>query len=121
MHELSIASDLFKIVKEKARENNLKKITKISIKVGVASGIDKVFLKHTFVDHIFPESIAQDAELELVEDSLQAQCKSCEKKINTENKFIISCPACGGVDIEITKGKDIYLECIEGDTKNIAD
>ena len=116
MHELGIAQDLFAIVKEKAKENNLKKVTKISIKVGVTSGIKKDFLKHSLVDHIFPKTIAQGARLELIEELPAARCKDCGKAIDAQSMPTLNCPTCGSFKIEITKGKDVYLESIEGDT-----
>ena len=115
MHELGIAKDLFKIVKEKARVNNLKRVTKIRIKVGVASGIEKDFLKHSFIDHIFPKTLAEEAKLEFIREPVEARCKNCGQKLDTQDKFTVSCPACGSVNIEIIRGKDIYLENIEGD------
>lgn len=115
MHELGIAKDLFKIVKEKARVNNLKRVTKIRIKVGVASGIEKDFLRHSFIDHISPSTFAEGAKLEFIKEPVEARCKNCGKKIDTQDKFAVSCPACGSVNIEIIRGKDIYLENIEGD------
>ena len=126
MHELGIAQDLFKIVKEKARGNNLKKVTKIRIKVGVASGIEKDFLRHSFIDHISPSTFAEGAKLEFIKEPVEARCKNCGKKIDTQDKFTpleeksltgftVGCPACGSVNIEIIRGRDIYLENIEGD------
>ena len=115
MHELGIAQDLFKIIEEKARENSLKSVTKIRVKVGVASGIDKDFLRHSFIDHIFPKSIAAGAELEFMEEPLTARCKDCQKTIVTQESPTSGCPACGSVNIEITKGKDVYIENIEGE------
>ena len=46
MHELGIAQDLFHIVEDKAKENNLKAVTKIVVVVGEASGIEEDFLRH---------------------------------------------------------------------------
>ena len=115
MHELGMAQDLFKIVETKARDNNLKNITKISIKVGVASGVEKDFLRHSFVDHIFPKSLAAGAELELIDESLAAKCEDCEEAIGAPDGSALNCPTCGSFRIKIMKGKDIYVESIEGD------
>lgn len=116
MHELGIAQDLFQIVKERAEENNLKKVTKIKICLGVASGIEKGFLEHSFIDHIFPKSIAEGAMLEIIHEPMETHCKDCGKELNTDEKFTLTCPACGSFNIEITKGKEVYIETIEGDT-----
>jgi hydrogenase nickel incorporation protein HypA/HybF len=115
MHELGIASELFKIALKKAGGNNLKIVTKLVIKVGVASGIEKDFLRHSFTDHILPKTIAEGAELELVEEPVEIKCRNCGKKISTQDGPKPGCPRCGSFNTEITKGKDVYLESIEGD------
>jgi len=115
MHELGIARDLFKIVVQKAKENSLKAVTKVRIKVGVASGIEEGLLRHSFLDHIFPGTIAEGAELELVEEAVETKCKDCGTQIESSQEFILHCPACGSFNIEVTKGKDVYLESIEGE------
>ena len=114
MHELGIARDLFMIVEKKARENNLKKVTKVRINLGIASGIKENFLRHSFIDHIFPETIAWDAELEIIKEGVEARCRGCGKDIDTQAEFSMNCPACGNFDVEIIRGKDTYLEDIEG-------
>lgn len=115
MHELGLAQDLFRIVAEKAQENKLKKVTKLRIKVGVASGIEADFLRHSLLEHTLPETMAEGAELEFVEELLLAQCPDCQKEIKAQAQLTLSCPDCGSRDIEITQGKDVYLESIEGD------
>ena len=115
MHELGIASDLFAVVKEKARESGLKRITLISIKIGEAAGIDPEFLRHSFVDHLFPGTIAAGADLKFGEEKLAAVCRDCGKEIEPGGTPVLNCPACGGFQVEITRGKDVYVESIEGE------
>ena len=114
MHELGIAKDLFEIIKEKARQKQLIKITKITIKLGVASGIEKDFLEHSFYDHIFPGSFAEGAKIEIVSEPVIIKCKKCHKELNSD-KFTVNCPNCNSFDLEIISGKDVYIENIEGE------
>ncbi len=115
MHELGMARDLFKIVLQTARENNLKTITDVKIIVGVASGIEQDLLRHSFADHLFSGTIAEGAELELVEQAVEAKCKDCGKLMDTSREIASLCPACGSAEIEVIQGKDVYLESIEGE------
>jgi len=115
MHELSIAQDLFHIVEDKAKENNLKAITKILVVVGEASGIEEDFLRHSLMDHIMPGTIAEKAELEITKERLQARCLACGIEIDPQQSFSLRCPNCGDNDLEITQGKNVYLQTIEGE------
>ncbi|HEA46838.1 MAG TPA: hydrogenase maturation nickel metallochaperone HypA [bacterium] len=114
MHELGIAKDLFAKVNEKAKETGLKRITRIKIKLGEASGIEEGFLRHSFIDHILPGSIAEEATLEIEKEEVKARCLDCGKDISTQEAGL-SCPHCGGNDIEIISGKNVYIENIEGE------
>lgn len=115
MHELGIAEDLFHIVKDKAKENNLKAVTKIVVVVGEASGIEEDFLKHSLMDHIMPGTIAEKAELEITKEPLQARCVACGKEIDVQQNSSLECPDCGDDNLEITQGKNVYLQSIEGE------
>jgi len=115
MHELSIAQDLFRIVEDKAKESNLKAVTKIVVVVGEASGIEEDFLRHSLVDHLMPGTIAQSAELEIIIEPLQARCLSCGIGIDFRGNYPLRCPNCADNNLEITKGKAVYIQTIEGE------
>ncbi|HBU69355.1 MAG TPA: hypothetical protein DEE98_03120 [Elusimicrobia bacterium] len=114
MHELGIAKDLWAIIVQKAKENNISKITKITIMIGETSGIEADFLKHSLVDHIMPGSIAGDATLELLDEKIAAKCKKCGREITKDTIMTIKCPFCGSMQIDITAGKETYVKSIEG-------
>ena len=72
MHEHGIGRELWKVIEEQAKQNNLMKITKISIVVGKASGIEKELIVHTMKDHIIPGTFANSAELEFINEDAGA-------------------------------------------------
>ncbi|MFB0526912.1 MAG: hydrogenase maturation nickel metallochaperone HypA [bacterium] len=115
MHELGIAQDLFRIVEDKAKQNNLKVVTRIVVIVGEASGIEEDFLRDSLTGHFLPGTIAEKAELEINKEPLQAKCLACGKETNVQQSFSLSCPNCGHNNLEITQGKNVYIRTIEGD------
>lgn len=115
MHELGLAKDLFHIIKERVKANNLKRITSIKIKLGVASGIDESFLIHSFTHHLFPNTIAEGAKLEIIKEFPVVKCKGCGAKIDIKDEPILSCPECKKMDMEVVAGRDIRIEEIEGE------
>jgi hydrogenase nickel incorporation protein HypA/HybF len=123
MHELGIAKELFNIILQTAKENSIKSISKIVIKVGVNSGIDPKFLEHSFKDHILPDSIAKNSELKIVIEPIKLKCNKCGKIMNYNNKnksneihnLSSNCPHCKSSDLQIISGKDVYVDTIESD------
>ncbi|MBI5573396.1 MAG: hydrogenase maturation nickel metallochaperone HypA [Elusimicrobia bacterium] len=114
MHELGIAKDLLDIVLLKAKENHLNKITKISLMLGEASGIEEDFLRHSLIDHLLSGTIAENCYLEISKEDVKAKCKKCSTEFEP-SEMIFDCPSCKSKEIEILSGKDVYVASIEGE------
>jgi hydrogenase nickel incorporation protein HypA/HybF len=114
MHELGIAQDFWKIIKQHAEANGLKAVTKIVIVLGEASGIEEDFLRHSLKDHALPGTIAEKAEIAFVRKTLSACCRDCGRVITKDSMLSLCCPQCGGRNIDIVSGKEAHVESIEG-------
>ncbi|OGS23058.1 MAG: hypothetical protein A2252_08030 [Elusimicrobia bacterium RIFOXYA2_FULL_39_19] len=115
MHETGIARDLFEKLLIEAKHNNLKKVTKVTVKLGEAGGVLEDLLRHSFIDHIFPGTIADKAKLVVIKEPLRSKCLNCGEEITADTITFDGCPKCKSKNIELVSGKDIYLESIEGD------
>ncbi|MCL2335442.1 MAG: hydrogenase maturation nickel metallochaperone HypA [Endomicrobia bacterium] len=114
MHEHGIAKDMWKVIADEAEKNGIKKITKVTIVLGEASGIEQSFLTHSFADHIFAENeIASGAELEYEIMPLAAKCNVCLKDIKPSDMDNLVCPHCKSNDIKIVSGREAYVKSIE--------
>jgi len=67
------------------------------------------------LDHIMPATIAEKAELEITREPLQARCLTCGIGIDFRNDYSLRCPNCGDNNLEVTRGKSIYVQAIEGE------
>lgn len=112
MHELGMAKDLFKVILEKAAEKNLSRITSVRIKAGEASGIEHEFLAHSLKDHVFPGTPAEGCALDIAGERVSAVCSGCGEHPGADDIF--KCPSCGGDEFEITAGRDVLVEEVEG-------
>lgn len=115
MHELGIAKDFWQIIQKHAAANNLTRVTKITITLGEASGIEADFLRHSLCDHTLPGTIAEGAELEIITLPLAARCATCSARLDKGSLTALCCPRCGGTDIEMISGKEAHVQGIEGE------
>lgn len=115
MHELGIAQDFWSVAKSQAEQHGLKKITRITIVVGEASGFEIDFLRHSLKDHILPGTIGANAVLDFIAQPLEASCNQCGSRITKDSMMALNCPHCSSADIRITSGKDSYVQSIEGE------
>lgn len=112
MHETMLARRLFNEAQEMAFRLGVDRISRLKVRLGVASGIDKDVLRYDFIEHIFPETIAEDAELEVILEPLIAKCVKCKKEI-TQIGAGGGCPDCGSKELDIISGMNVAVEGVE--------
>ena len=113
MHEVSIIQNVISIVSEKASENNLEKVNKVSLKIGELSGVHEDSLRFAF-NAVSKDTIACGAELIIEKVEATAKCNSCNIsfKIDYFNKL---CPKCKVFCDNVLSGYELYINTIEGD------
>ena len=114
MHEMGIITHLAKTLDETAKEQNIKKITKVTIQVGEVSGI----MTNLFNDcyNYFKVKNPVIASSELVIEPIRAItfCDSCKKEYSTI-KYGRQCPYCDSFETYLIKGNECIIKEIEID------
>lgn len=113
MHELSIMSNILKIILEYAENNNAKRITKIYLRIGALSDIVPEWAQLYF-DMISNETIASNAELVIEKVPIRMKCLSCDNEYNLEmNELSPFCIRCESSEIELLSGRELSISSIE--------
>ena len=116
MHEFGIIHNIIKMLEEVGKENNLKIINKVTIRIGKLRQVFPDFLQFAF-ENMSQNTIAQNAELIIKEIPIKMKCNSCKQEFIVEcNTYI--CPTCGEACLEMLSGKEVYIESIEGEEKD---
>lgn len=113
MHELSIVSNIFTIVENIARENQLSRVTKISLVVGRMRQVVPVAMDMAF-RAVTKDTIAEDAELEIKYLPIVMRCRSCGSSSQVNDCCFI-CPQCESVQLDIIQGQELLISHIEGE------
>ena len=111
MHELSITQSMLEVALEQAEKSEAKEIKKINVVVGEMTGIVEQCVQFYF-KFLGKGTIAEGAVLSFAKVPTTARCRSCGKHFEVE-EFAWACPHCGDNDIEITAGKELFVESIE--------
>lgn len=113
MHELTVVSNIFKIILETAENNNLSKISKISLKVGRQRHLSSDLMEFAF-NSVSNNTIAAGATLDIKKVDIKMLCRSCGRDfIVKDNTYL--CIFCGAPGLETISGKDLLIESIEGE------
>ncbi len=113
MHEWSIADNLVKLVVKAVEREGLASVSRVVIQVGVLRQVIPESLEMAF-SFLAGETAIAGAGLEIEVVPLKARCRDCGAEIR-EGEFIFICPACGGFDLDILSGKELFIDYIEGE------
>lgn len=109
MHEYSIAKNLAYIIFDKVNKEKPKKVNKIVIVVGEASGVEKEFLEHSLREHILKNTICEYSELVFEVEKPKIKCNQCKTEYTEP---VLKC-ICGGDNFDVVSGKDVFVKSIE--------
>jgi len=110
MHELSIAESIIDIVNENTKQHPDKKVNKITLDIGVLSGVIPEALTFAF-EELLKHSPYKNAMIEMNHIKAKAVCHQC-KFIFEPNDIFTPCPACHSSDIELIEGKELNVRSI---------
>ncbi len=108
MHELAIAGHVVDIA---ARHADGRRVTKVYLKVGHLRQVVPSALSFSF-ELVAQGTSVEGAELDLEEVPAAGRCRGCGTEIRLKT-FPLQCEVCGGLEMEITQGEELYVESLE--------
>jgi hydrogenase nickel incorporation protein HypA/HybF len=111
MHEFGITENIINIALNKAGEVQASKITRVNVVIGELSGFVPDCIQFYF-DSLSKDTIAQEAVLHFELVPAQLRCRNCSTIFHPQDTSW-SCPKCRGQSVEISKGRELYIESIE--------
>ncbi len=137
MHELALADSVVKAAIQAADDAGIDKIARIVVKVGELQQIEKDLFEFSLTSVIpSQDERLTDAEFDVAEEAVRFECRACGRGYGRSDVDIDAagdqgeavhfipelshafarCPSCGSPDFDITHGRGITLERIEGIT-----
>jgi hydrogenase nickel incorporation protein HypA/HybF len=108
VHELAIAESVVRIAE---RHADGRRVTKVYLKVGHLRQVVPSALAFGF-ELVAQETSVEGAQLVLEEVPATGMCRACGSESRLES-FPLQCKACGGSDLEIVAGEELYVESLE--------
>jgi len=108
MHELSLLENVKEIVEEYALNQQFKKVSQITLEIGVLSCIEPDALRFGF-DVVMQGTLAEQAELILLELAGQGVCQRCHQSVSMKTLYE-PCQFCGHPFITITQGTEMRIK-----------
>ena len=111
MHELPIAQHTLERVLAHAREAGGGQVTAINLVIGQLSGVVETSFRF-YWDLIAEGTEAAGARIQMAWVDVALGCRGCGGAFPPDGRDY-RCPACGGRQVEIVRGRECFLESIE--------
>jgi hydrogenase nickel incorporation protein HypA/HybF len=108
MHELSIAESVVSIAERHAAG---RRVARVEVRVGHLRQVVPSALEFAF-ELVSQGTVIEGAELSLQEVPAAGRCRGCGSE-GELGGFPFSCRACGGFDIEVTRGEELTVDSLE--------
>jgi len=111
MHEIAICQNILDILREQARMQNYRRVTRLRLEIGPFSGIEIEALRFGF-DVVARDSLAEGAVLEIDQTEATAHCLSCGLESRIKQRFD-PCPHCGSRRLKVMSGEELRIKELE--------
>jgi hydrogenase nickel incorporation protein HypA/HybF len=111
MHEMSIAESVLQIIEESARAEGCARVKTVWLEIGQLACVEKEALRFCF-DAVMKDSIAEGAQLEIVETAGQGRCTQCGGEAQIAALYE-ACPQCGSYTMQVIAGDVMRVKELE--------
>lgn len=108
MHELSIAASIVEVA---ARHADGRRVERVFVRVGHLRQVVPSALAFGFA-LVAQGTAVEGAELRIEAVPARGVCRACGAESELES-FPLVCGACGGFDLELLAGEELYVESLE--------
>jgi hydrogenase nickel incorporation protein HypA/HybF len=112
MHELPITQGILQVALDTAQQNSAQSITDICLVIGAMSSIVDDSVQFYF-DILSRETAAAGARLHFRRIPATATCWHCQHQFEVIPPLAAECPVCGSAQLQVTGGREFYVESIE--------
>ena len=111
MHEISLCEGVLQVMLESAQREGYTRVKTVWLEIGELSGVETEAMLFSF-DVVTKGSLADNAQLEIIDVPGEAWCMKCEKTVEVKQRFA-ECPQCGSYQLQVTGGDEMRIKELE--------
>ena len=112
MHEYSITSSLVNILEDVAKENRLRKISRVNIDLNPIANIEPDSINFYYEFLTRDNNLLKNSELIFNIQRIKIECRDCSN-VFEKDEFIPKCPRCGSSKVKNMDIDDIKVISVE--------
>jgi hydrogenase nickel incorporation protein HypA/HybF len=111
MHEMALAENVLHIVEDASRDQGFVRVKTVILEIGQLAAVEQEAMRFCF-DAVMRGSIAEGAELEIIDVPGQGWCMKCAATVPIAQQYD-ACPQCGGYQVQPTGGMEMRVRELE--------
>jgi hydrogenase nickel incorporation protein HypA/HybF len=137
MHEWALAEGVVQTALDTARDNGLRRVSSIRVKIGQLQQISPDFFRQAIAQVMPPdEPLLAGTSVDITSEAAVCSCRACAAEFGLEQALaqlgaeaaesihfipelaptFLACPTCGSPDYSVLRGRGVWLEAVEGQT-----
>lgn len=108
MHEISLLESVLETLESQAQQQDFKQVKQITLEIGALSCVAVDALRFGF-DVVMKNSLAENAELVIIEIAGKGQCSKCGQIVELETLHD-PCSHCGAFGVTVTQGEQMRIK-----------
>ncbi len=114
MHEIGVTRSILDIVIKYARDNNVRRVLTVYLKIGELSDLEGEWIQRYF-DYLSRGTVAQGAQLSIERVAATSRCGACQSvfEIDVHQRQGIRCPKCCSDNCTLASGDEYRVETME--------
>jgi hydrogenase nickel incorporation protein HypA/HybF len=113
MHEMSLAEGVIQVLETESKRQHFHAVKTIWLEIGALAGVEIPALEFAF-DVVRRHTIAENAQLQIIEIPAQAWCMPCGKTVEIKQRYE-ACPVCGSYQLQVSSGDQMRIKELEVD------
>lgn len=113
MHEMALCESIVQVLEQQAAVQNYSVVKTVRLEIGPLAGVELDALRFGF-DVVTRGTLAEQAELEIIETKGEAWCMQCADTVPVTQRFD-ACPRCGSYQLQVTSGEEMRIKELEVD------
>ena len=111
MHEMALCEGVVQVLEEYARKQGYSRVTTVWLEIGDLAGVEVEAMRFGF-DVVTRGTLAEGAQLQIIERPGEAWCLQCAKTVPVKQRFD-ACPDCGSYQLQVTGGEEMRIKELE--------
>jgi hydrogenase nickel incorporation protein HypA/HybF len=111
MHEMALCEGVVQVLEAYARKQGYSRVRTVWLEIGDLAGVEVEAMRFGF-DVVTRGTLAEGAQLQIIERPGEAWCLQCAKTVPVKQRFD-ACPDCGSYQLQVTGGEEMRIKELE--------